>query len=189
MLQKSGQFSDLGEIKKRAAWARRGGTPSCGKTKGRERVAKEVQDHIWTGERPRTETERNPISNFLGTGASSLFAHLGRRGARPGCGGRSESQSAAGGSGSLHGGLHANTEPACFHHPWAQGHSGWAEGADCRRKTPPFPWSAVGKNKGCLCPPPGGSQQGQRLSHSRRRWSSLKCCGTDKASRDHVWQH
>ena len=50
---------ELGEIK--AAWARRGGTSFCRETKGRERVAREVQDHIWTGERPQTEWD--PISN------------------------------------------------------------------------------------------------------------------------------
>ena len=40
------------------------------------------------------------------------------------------------------------------------GHSGWSEGSVCRRKRRPYPWSAVGKDKGCLCPPP----QGQWLS-------------------------
>ena len=34
--------------------------------------------------------------------------------------------------------------------------SGWAEGDVCRRKTTPFPWSAAGKDKGCLHPPPQG---------------------------------
>ena len=61
---------ELGKIKK-TAWARRGGTPFCGETKGRERVSREVQDRIWTGERPRTETDRDPISNcgaFFGLG-------------------------------------------------------------------------------------------------------------------------
>ena len=39
--------------------------PLCRKTKGRrETVAGKVQDPIWPGERPRTEAERDPISNW-----------------------------------------------------------------------------------------------------------------------------
>ena len=54
----------LGEIKKKKAmWAQRGGTPFCRETKGRERAPREVKDRIWTGERPRIEAERDPISN------------------------------------------------------------------------------------------------------------------------------
>ena len=120
-------------------------------------MAGEVQDRIWTGERPRTETEKDPISNswaFFGLGpALCSEVHLGRKGARPGCGGRSGAQSAAGESGSLPGGLHDSTKPACISHP---GHSGWAEGAVCRGTRPLSPWSAVGKDKAGLCPPPRG---------------------------------
>ena len=36
------------------------------------------------------------------------------------------------------------------------GHSGWAKGAVCRRKRLPSLWSAVGKDKACLCLPPRG---------------------------------
>ena len=54
---------NLEEIKKKSVWAQRGGAPFKGETKGRERAAREVLGCIWTGERPRTETERDPISN------------------------------------------------------------------------------------------------------------------------------
>ena len=37
--------------------------------------------------------------------------------------------------------LPASATPGC---------SGWAEGSVCRRLRPPFPWSVVGKDKGCL---------------------------------------
>ena len=44
------------------------------------------------------------------------------------------------------------------------GHSGWAEGTVCRRKRPLFPWSAVGKDKASLRPPPAGLVEADRKS-------------------------
>ena len=88
--------------KKKAAWAWRGGTPSA----ERQREEKE-----WLGKcRNVARLEKDlglglrgirSLTVGLSSGASSLFPHLGRRGASPGCGGRSEAQSTAGESGSL----------------------------------------------------------------------------------------
>ena len=42
--------------------------------------------------------------------------------------------------------------------------SGWTKDEVCRRKTRLFPRSAVGKDKGCLCPPPQGLAARQLLT-------------------------
>ena len=60
----------------------------------------------------------------LSSGASSLFPHLERRGASPGCGGRSEAQSTAGESGSLESCVIVWNLPVSATSGW----SGWAKG-------------------------------------------------------------
>lgn len=80
---------DLREIKK-PTWAWRGGTPFCGETKGKERAAREVSDHIRTGERPQAEMERDVISKcgvFFGLGLAPCSRTGGGGQPRPGCGG------------------------------------------------------------------------------------------------------
>ena len=111
-------------------WALKG-TPFCGETKVRERASREVQDHLWTGERPWTENERDPISNcgaFFGLrpvpclrmwgGGEPRALEEGSQG--PGCGGKSRAQFAVGESGFLPGGLPDSIKPACFCHHQAQ---------------------------------------------------------------------
>ena len=118
------------------------------------------------GERPPTETERDPISN-----CGALF----RLGPAP-C-----LHTWGGGEPALHAVVGQRLSPqlekvvpsleGCVIHrtclrPPPLGHNAWAEGAICRRKRQPFPWSAVGKDKACLRPPPQGAcpREGGRLS-------------------------
>ena len=120
-------------------WTRRGGTLFCGKTKGRERVAREVQDQSWTGERPCTETERDLISNcraFFGLGLAPCLCTWG--GGEPGLGavvGQKLSPQLAKVVPSLEGCMIAQNLPAST----TPRRGSWAEGADCRRIRWPFP--------------------------------------------------
>ena len=138
-----------------------------------------MQDRIRTGEIPRTETERDP--------AGSLLVHLGRRGVRPGCGvGQRLSPQLEKAVPSLEGCVIAQNLPASA----TPRHSGWAEGALCRRIRPLFPWNAVGRIKpACVHPLGAGRGEGSGSVCSRRSQTSLKCSGTDKASWDHILQH
>ena len=77
-----------------------GRDPLLQRDKGRERVAGAVSGQ----EKPRTMTERDPISNcgaFSGLGPAAPFMHLRRRGATPRFCGRSGAQSTVGESGPL----------------------------------------------------------------------------------------
>ena len=134
----------------------RGGTPFCRETKGRERAAREGQDHIWPGESPQTETERNPISNcraFFGLGPALCLHTWG--GGEPALGavlGQRLSPQLEKVVPSLEGCEIVQNLPASG----IPTRSGWTEGSVCRRIRLLFPWSAVGKDKACLGLPPRG---------------------------------
>ena len=176
----------MGEIKKRLHGHRGVGPPSV----ERQREEKERLGKCRTASgqekdlRLRLRGIRSLTVGLSLDGGWLLVPHLWRREARPGFGGRSEVQSAVGESGSLPGGLRDSTEPACVRHPQAQGLGRGrrlqvennAVSLECCGKRQRLPASTT----------PGALGEGGSSVHSRRRRSSLKCSGTDKASQDHI---
>ena len=103
------------------------------------------------GERPWTETERDPISNwgaFFGLGPAPCLCTWG--GGEPALSavvGQRLSLQLEKVVSSLEGCVTVQNLPAST----TPGLSGWAEGTVYSRKRRLSPWSAVGKDKACLC--------------------------------------
>ena len=115
------------------------------------------------------------MRGFLWTGAGSLFAHLGRRGANPGyCGRSGLSPQLEKVVPSLEGCAIAQNLPVSAIPGTVAGLRAQSAG----RKRWPFPWSAMGKRQSLPASATRGAPgEGSSSVHSRRRRSSLKCGG------------